>query len=135
MKHYGTWRAVAAAYGLELMHVNERRQADKLAETQAIMQRLSVRLHGGKYGPTKWEYEREATDTKTGLEVTALYRRWHDWAGILQHFGFAQVPRAAQRTVKEDEPTLTFRPAYWQSVELPAWSLGGGWGRAAAGTD
>lgn len=27
MKHYGTWRAVAAAYGLELMHVNERRMA------------------------------------------------------------------------------------------------------------
>lgn len=128
--HYGKWSEVAAAFGLELMHSNDLRLADKLEATGNVLRRLSQVLHSGKFGPSLREYEQEVCGNRHGaMEKTGLYRRFGDWAGVLRHFGLppsngnGNGNGGVKQSDGGDETTPHYRAPYWQSVELPAWSL------------
>lgn len=135
--HYGKWSEVAAAFGLELMHANDRRLADKLEATGNVLRRLSQVLHSGKFGPSLREYEQEVYGNRHGtMEKTGLYRKFGDWNGVLEHFGLPPQKKnskesGAQSAKDDDEQWLRHRATYTPTqIVLPPWSLKYGFGRS-----
>lgn len=134
MSHFGKWSDVAHYFGLEMMQANERRLADKLEATGAFLRKLSQDLHGGKFGPSLREYEQATYGGRHGaMEKTGLYRRFEDWAGVLQHFGLPpSKANGVAKTAKDDDDMqwLKHRATYVPvEVVLPPWSLKHGFGR------
>mgnify|MGYP001325792374 CR=1 FL=1 len=82
-KAYGSWRGLAARYGLEVRR--QRRDTDgppKLdAASLAELHRLADELHGGEYGPSHGEYTLYAADTAMG--TAGLKKTFGTWAAVL----------------------------------------------------
>jgi hypothetical protein len=82
-KAYGSWRGLAARYGLEVRR--QRRDTDgppKLDPASlAELRRLADELHGGEYGPSHGEYTLYAADTAMG--TAGLKKTFGTWAAVL----------------------------------------------------
>lgn len=80
--HYGTWRNVAAAFGLK-MRVRARGAAvEQLdADVAADLQRLAQELHGGEFGPSTSEYDEHRSNG--AIMTHGLQHRHGTWADVL----------------------------------------------------
>lgn len=80
--HYGTWRNLAAAFGL-LMRTRERgEQVIELdPDVAAELRRLADELHGGAFGPSTSEYDMYRSPG--AIMTHGLQHRHGTWADVL----------------------------------------------------
>ncbi len=86
-KAYGSWRGLAARYGLEVRSskrpVDEPPQLDPAS--LAELHRLAIELHDGEYGPSHGEYTIHATGPAMG--TAGLKKMFGTWAAVLEAAG------------------------------------------------
>lgn len=85
MRHYGTWRNLAAAFGLRC---RTRAQGDKAQlgpDEYAELHRLAQELHGGKHGPSHGEYGVFARNVPR--KETGLTKAFGTWSAVLAAAG------------------------------------------------
>lgn len=111
---YGTWQALADAYGLKFVSYNERHISAKLQGTHAELRRLSKELHRGRYSPTQNDYAIYAAGNDSCLQCDNLIKRFGSWPAVLAHFEMT-LPLAPVRHSwrSDDEPEMRYQPPFW----------------------
>jgi len=80
--HYGTWRNVAAAFGLKMRMSARGETATRLdADVAADLHRLARELHGGEFGPSTSEYDERRSPG--AIMTHGLQKRHGTWADVL----------------------------------------------------
>ena len=81
LAQYGSWRAVAAAFGLRNRTAERGAVIDGLdPEVAADLQRLARELHGGEFGPSTSEYD---DNRSCAITTHGLKHRHGTWSDVL----------------------------------------------------